>query len=81
MSSQKPDPRQPAGESRSSDAETPELSEETRIYYERLQQTGQLIDVDDDTDLRTLPPNVTHVRRPDGTIERIGYSTSPYRRS
>lgn len=47
---------------------------EARAFYERLEQTGQLADVTDDTDLSKLPPRITHVRRRDGTIERIGYS-------
>jgi len=29
-------------------------------------------------DLSTLPPHITHIRHPDGTIERIGFSSSPY---
>ena len=52
--------------------------EEARRFYERLEQTGQLVDVDDQTDLSALPPHITHIRRPDGSIERIGFSASPY---
>jgi len=48
------------------------------LFYKRLEQTGQLIDVDSSTDLASLPPSVTHVRYPDGRIERIGFSSSPY---
>ena len=48
--------------------------EETRVYYERLVQTGQLVDVKDGEDPSTLPARVTHVRYPDGTIQRIRYA-------
>jgi hypothetical protein len=53
-------------------------SEDARLFYERLEQTGQLVDVDVDTDVTALPPRVTHVRYPDGTVERIGFATSSY---
>ncbi len=56
----------------------PEPDEEARRFYERLEQTGQLIDVNEQTDLSALPPGVTHVRRADGTVQRIGFSASPY---
>jgi hypothetical protein len=55
-----------------SDEPTPAKHDEE--YYERLEQRGQLVDVDANTDLSALPPNVTHIRHPDGTIERIGYA-------
>ena len=48
--------------------------EQTRRFYERLEQTGQLVDVDEKIDLSTLPSRVTHVRFPDGTVKRIGFS-------
>lgn len=57
---------------------TATTNEEASRFYERLEQTGQLVDANDTTDLSALPPQVTHIRRPDGTIERIGFSTSPY---
>jgi hypothetical protein len=41
-----------------------------------LEQTGQLIDVEADIDVTKLPPHITHVRYPDGTVERIGFSSS-----
>ena len=47
--------------------------EATRFYLERLEQDGQLIDVGWDTDFSTLS-GVTHVRCPDGTVRRIGFS-------
>jgi hypothetical protein len=50
---------------------------DTRLYYDRLEQSGQLQDVTDEDDLSHLDPRVTHVRWPDGTIERIGYSGPP----
>jgi hypothetical protein len=53
-------------------------NEEARRFYERLEQAGQLVEVGEHTDLSTLPPGVTHVRRPDGSVERIGFSASPY---
>jgi hypothetical protein len=57
------------------DEPTPaEHDEEARLFYERLEQRGQLVDVDANTDLSALPPHVTHIRHPDGTIERIGYA-------
>lgn len=52
--------------------------EDAKRFYERLEQAGQLVQVDDTTDLSALPPRVTHIRRPDGSIERIGFSASPY---
>lgn len=57
---------------------TARYDEEARLFYERLEQTGQLVDVDTDTDVTKLPPHVTHVRYPGGTVERIGFSTSSY---
>ena len=55
-------------------------NQEAQRFYERLEQTGQLVNVDDATDLATLPPHVTHIRRADGSVERIGFSTSPWAR-
>lgn len=51
-----------------------EVDAAARVFYERLEQLGQLIDVDADTDLAALPPHVTHVRYPNGAIERIGFA-------
>jgi hypothetical protein len=47
---------------------------EAELFYKRLKQTGRLVDVDETTDLASLPPHITHIRRPNGTIERIGFS-------
>jgi predicted HAD superfamily phosphohydrolase YqeG len=49
---------------------------EGRAYYRMLEQTGQLLDVASDTDLAALPPRVTHVRWPNGTVERVGFSAT-----
>jgi hypothetical protein len=56
-----------------------EQAEEARRFYERLEQAGELVDVDANTDLSALPPHVTHVRYPDGTVKRIRFTASPYR--
>lgn len=52
--------------------------DDAALFYERLEQTGQLEDVTASTDLYHLPPEVTHVRYPDGRIERIGFADSPF---
>jgi hypothetical protein len=52
---------------------TSDASTET-LYHQHLHQRGQLVDVDDTTDLNTLPPEVTHVRLPNGRVRRLGYS-------
>ena len=57
---------------------TPPKTDQAKRFYEQLEQTGQLVDVDANTDLAALPPHVTHIRRPDGSVERIGFSASPY---
>jgi hypothetical protein len=62
-------PSKPAGEHPPSNED-----DAARIFYRRLEQTGQLVDVDSTTDLESLPPSVTHIRHPDGHIERIGFS-------
>jgi hypothetical protein len=51
-----------------------EEAEEARRFYRHLEERGQLVDVRDSSEIATLPPNVTHVRYPDGRIERIGFS-------
>jgi hypothetical protein len=65
----------------SSNGPTAIKDEDAKSFYERLEQTGQLADVDDKTDLSALPPRVTHIRRPDGSIQRLGFSGSPYTRN
>jgi hypothetical protein len=49
-------------------------NEEARLFYERLEQTGQLVDVAEHEDTSKLPPRVTHVRYPDGTVKRIRFT-------
>ena len=77
-----PEPQRPAnGGSPGENNETrweEEYAEEARLFYEQLEQSGQLIDLDPDTDIATLPPHITHVRYPDGTVKRIGFNGPPY---
>jgi hypothetical protein len=69
-------------------AETPheepkstEQDEDARLFYDRLEQVGQLVNVEANTDVSALPARVTHVRYPDGTVKRIRFTTSPYQRA
>jgi hypothetical protein len=48
--------------------------EEARLFYDRLKQTGQLVDIEPDQDTSQLPARVTHVRYPDGTVRRIRFT-------
>ena len=54
-------------------------NEDARLFYERLEQVGQLVNVEANTDVSALPAHVTHARYPDGTVKRIRFATSPYR--
>ena len=45
-----------------------------QAFYEHLRQRGELIDVGHEADLSQLPPGVTHVRYPNGRIERVGFA-------
>ena len=47
---------------------------EARLFRERLEQTGQLVDVTGHEDTSKLPAHVTHVRYPDGTVKRIRFN-------
>lgn len=79
MSSRTPEPQQPLDKHSAEPDERSPLAkdeQEAQLYYERLEQTGQLVDVDDSTSVDALPAHVTHVRYPDGTVERISFSTS-----
>ena len=58
-----------------------EQAEEARRFYERLEQAGQLVDVEANADTSALPRHVTHVRYPDGTVKRIRFTASPYRQA
>ena len=55
--------------------------DEARLFYQRLEQVGQLVNVNASTDLSTLPAHVTHIRYPDGTVKRIRFTTSLYRQA
>jgi hypothetical protein len=50
---------------------------DSQLYYEQLEQAGRLQDVKDEGDLAHLDPRITHVRWPDGTIERLGFAGGP----
>jgi hypothetical protein len=82
MSSISSPPKRPSDEEHPSKldekTQSAESDKHARLFFERLERTGQLIDVDFNTDFNTLPPHVTHVRYPDGRIERVGFSSSPH---
>jgi hypothetical protein len=48
--------------------------EDRRRYYRDLEELGALVDVEEGTDLASLPSRVTHVRYPNGRVERVGYT-------
>lgn len=50
--------------------------DEARLFYQQLEQAGQLVSVDANTDLSALPAHVTHVRYPDGTVKRIRFTNA-----
>jgi hypothetical protein len=52
----------------------PDRDQEAKLFYERLKQTGQLVDVKEHEDTSRLPARVTHVRYPDGTVKRIRFT-------
>jgi hypothetical protein len=52
--------------------------DEARLFYEQLEQAGQLVNVDANTDPSALPAHVTHIRYPDGSVKRIRFTTSLY---
>ena len=66
-------PEKPSTSDTAPPASAAEL-EEREAYYRDLIQRGSLVDVADDADLSSLPPTVTHVRYPDGSVERIAYN-------
>jgi hypothetical protein len=43
-----------------------------------FEKTGQLVDVRPSEDTSKLPVRVTHVRDPDGTVERIRFADLEY---
>ncbi len=48
--------------------------DEKRRFIATLEQTGQLADVAEGQDTSKLPAVVTHVRYPDGRIQRIRFT-------
>jgi hypothetical protein len=59
---------EPSPKKRSSD-------EEAQRFYQILEKNGQLVNITEEDDIHSLPPHVTHVRYPDGRVERIGFSS------
>jgi len=51
---------------------------EARLFHDRLEKTGQLVNVREHEDTGKLPARVTHVRYPDGTVKRIRFTGSGY---
>jgi hypothetical protein len=49
-------------------------------FYKQLEENGQLVDVEGNTDVSALPAKVTHVRYPDGTVKRIRFTASLYQK-
>jgi hypothetical protein len=45
-------------------------SPQDEAFLKNLEQNGQLRDVQPNEDVSKLPPGVTHVRYPDGTVKR-----------
>jgi hypothetical protein len=60
----------PASDQNSSD----KSDDEKRRFVATLEQTGQLVDVAEGQDTAKLPAAVTHVRYPDGRIQRIRFT-------
>jgi hypothetical protein len=69
-----PTPQSPRDETTS--AEQAEAAQ----FYKQLEENGQLVDVDGNTDVSALPAKVTHVRYPDGTVKRIRFTASLYQK-
>ena len=42
--------------------------------HAKLERLGQLVRVENEREADNLPPNVTHVRLPDGEVKRIRFS-------
>jgi len=53
---------------------------EAAQFYKQLEENGQLVDVEGNTDVSALPAKVTHVRYPDGTVKRIRFTASLYQK-
>jgi hypothetical protein len=69
-----PTPQAPRDETTS--AEQAEAAQ----FYKQLEENGQLVDVEGNTDVSALPAKVTHVRYPDGTVKRIRFTASLYQK-
>jgi hypothetical protein len=69
-----PPPQSPRDETTS--AEQAEAAQ----FYKQLEENGQLVDVEGNTDVSALPAKVTHVRYPDGTVKRIRFTASLYQK-
>jgi len=69
-----PTPQSPRDETTS--AEQAEAAQ----FYKQLEENGQLVDVEGNTDVSALPAKVTHVRYPDGTVKRIRFTASLYQK-
>ena len=64
----------------SRDAPTAAEQAEAAQFYKQLEENGQLVDVDANTDVSALPAKVTHVRYRDGTVKRIRFTASLYQK-
>jgi hypothetical protein len=71
MAKPSPDSRVPPASAGTAPAS--QQDKQAERFYERLEQAGQLVNVDETTDLSTLPSRVTHVRFPNGVIKRIQF--------
>jgi hypothetical protein len=71
-------PDEPPAERSNAAEESPQpVDKEERarqVFFEHLLRRGELIDIDEGMELGRLPPHVTHVRYPDGRVERIGFA-------
>jgi hypothetical protein len=71
----------PSNDEAPHDEPTSAAQDDARLFYERLEQVGQLVNVEANADVAALPAHVTHVRYPDGTVNRIRFTTSLYRQT
>lgn len=60
---------EPPQSSRSIDPQLPDPQADP--YVRHLQQRGELLDVEEGTDLRSIPPEVKWVRYPNGRMRRV----------
>jgi len=71
-----PPPTPPAPRDATTSAEQAEAAQ----FYKQLEENGQLVNVDGNTNVSALPAKVTHVRYPDGTVKRIRFTASLYQK-